>query len=173
MADGETHKQSTFNVFDPVDPIAINWSTQSKEAVVFHMPDPTQLRHAPPPPPRPPISPSVPVKVVAGVESTGDQVQPTPENLGTKAIIGLEARGTRFTTTYPVGRVGNDQPFTVPHETWISTELMIAVLQIDDDPRTGARTMELTDIERCEPDPALFQPPEGCTVKDKYPDQQN
>lgn len=90
-----------------------------------------------------------------------------------KQSNGLEARGTRFTTTYPVGRVGNDQPFTVTHETWISTELMIAVLQIDDDPRTGARTMELTDIERGEPDPALFQPPEGYTVKDKYPDQQN
>jgi hypothetical protein len=61
----------------------------------------------------------------------------------------------------------------VTHETWVSEELMLAVMQIDDDPRTGVRTMELTDIERGEPDPALFQVPEGYTVKDQYPNQQN
>jgi hypothetical protein len=33
--------------------------------------------------------------------------------------------------------------------------------------------MELTDIERGEPDPALFRPPEGYTVKDQYPNQKN
>ena len=168
MVDGETHKQSMFNVFDPVNRITINWSSQSKEAVVFHMADPTQIRHVQLPPSQP-IPVPVPVTGIVAAGSNGGQVRPTHEDLGTRTINGLEAKGTRVTTTYPVGRVGNDQPLTVTHETWMSTDLRIPVLQIDNDPRTGVRTVELTDIERGEPDSSLFQPPEGYTVRDQYP----
>ena len=145
MVDGETYKHSMFNVFDPVNRITINWSSQSKEAVVFHMADPTQIRHVQ-------LPPSQPI--------------PVPVN-------GLEAKGTRVTTTYPVGRAGNDQPLTVTHETWMSTDLRIPVLQIDNNPRTGVRSVELTDIERGKPNSSLFRPPEGYTVRDQYPNQQN
>jgi hypothetical protein len=168
MVDGETHKQSMFNVFDPVNRITINWSSQSKEAVVFHMADPTQIRHVQLPPSQP-IPVPVPVTGIVAAGSNGGQVRPTHEDLGTRTINGLEAKGTRVTTTYPVGRVGNDQPLTVTHETRMSTDLRIPVLQIDNDPRTGVRTVELTDIERGEPDSSLFQPPEGYTVRDQYP----
>ena len=51
--------------------------------------------------------------------------------------------------------------------------MKLAIRQVQDDPRSGLHTMELTDIERAEPDPALFQVPEGYTVKDQYPQQQN
>jgi hypothetical protein len=168
MGDGETGKQSMFNVFDPVNRISINWSTQSKVANVFHMPDPMQMRQGPMPMPR-----AQGVQLGSTLPTGNVPLQPVREDLGTKNINGLEAKGNRITTTYPVGRVGNDQPFTVTHETWVSEELMLAVMQIDNDPRTGVRTMELTDIERGEPDPAVFQAPEGYTVKDQYPNQQN
>jgi hypothetical protein len=171
--DVETGKQSMFNVFDPVNHISINWSTQSKVANVFHMPEPAQMRQAQTR--SSPARPSQWTGLVYGAipPTPAAPLQPIREDLGTKNINGLEAKGNRMTTTYPVGRVGNDQPFTVTHETWVSEELMLAVMQIDDDPRTGVRTMELTDIERGEPDPALFQVPEGYTVKDQYPNQQN
>ena len=95
------------------------------------------------------------------------------EDLGARTINGIDAKGRRTTETFPAGSFGNDQPLTVSHEVWMSPELGLPVLQIDDDPRTGVRTTELTEIERGEPDPALFQPPEGYTIKDQYPNQRN
>ena len=97
--------------------------------------------------------------------------KPEVEDLGMKTINGVEAKGTRTTRVISAGREGNDQPLTVIHETWFSTALGIPVMSINDDPRVGTSTMELTDIERGEPDPALFQVPEGYTVKERTPGQ--
>jgi hypothetical protein len=171
MGDGQTGKQSMFYVFDPVNRININWSSQTKVATVYHMPEPNQVRQTLPQP----LSASGRVTFTSQSPTTQRQLQPKAqvEHLGTKTISGLEANGTRTTQTFAVGAIGNDQPFVVTHETWMSTELGIPVLQIHDDPRNGVQTMELIDIERGEPDPALFQPPEGYTVKDQYPNQQN
>jgi hypothetical protein len=154
------------NVFDPVNRTNVNWSTQTKEATVFHQPDPIEVRNVPPLVPAPAVQPR-PSPVANAM------TQRTVEQLGEKTINGLEAKGTRTTRTYPVGAVGNDQPIVVTSEFWFATDLGIPVLQIDDDPRTGTRTTELTEIDRGEPDPALFQPPEGYTVKDQYPNRQN
>jgi hypothetical protein len=46
-------------------------------------------------------------------------------------------------------------------------------MSVNEDPRTGTATMELTDLEKGEPDPTLFQVPEGYTVKDRAPEPQN
>jgi hypothetical protein len=54
----------------------------------------------------------------------------------------------------------------VTSETWTSPDLKITVRQITDDPRSGKVTTELTNITRTDPDPALFQAPEGYTVRD-------
>jgi hypothetical protein len=164
---GTVHKQSMFNVFDLVNRVNITWNSQLKEATVFHMPDPNQVRQIPPRPAQ--STPAVQLPRISRPASPWGQ----PEDMGTKTIDGLEARGTRMSHTYAVDEIGNDQPLTVTHETWVSVDLGIVVLQIDNDPRTGVRTTELTDIERGEPDQALFQPPEGYTIKDQYPNQQN
>ncbi|MGD0891260.1 MAG: hypothetical protein ABR923_06975 [Terracidiphilus sp.] len=153
-----------FNVFDPVSRTITNWSSNSKEANVFHIPQPGKIQHTSASPQNQPVP--VPAFKPA-------QRQTKVEDLGTNTINDLEARGTRTTTTYPVGSIGNDQPLVVTSEDWRSTELGITVLQINDDPRSGVQTMELTDIERGEPDPALFQVPEGYTVKDQNPNPQN
>jgi hypothetical protein len=42
-------------------------------------------------------------------------------------------------------------------------------MTVNDDPRTGVRTMETTELDQSEPDPALFQAPEGYTVRDQNP----
>jgi hypothetical protein len=156
-----------FNVLDPVKSVTIRWNSNSKEATVFHMADPGQARQAPPPAANSAATVQpvrMPRPAHPGVET---------EDLGTKTINGIDAHGTRTTETYPAGSVGNDQPITVTLEMWTSRELGLVVLEIDDDPRTGVKTTELTDIERGEPDPALFQAPEGYAIKDQYPGQQN
>lgn len=160
---------SFFNVFDPVNRISINWNSNSKEATVTHMPEPNQARSAQIP--RPAVQTAVLDPSTPAVRL--NRPRPQMEDLGTKTINGVEAKGTRTTTIIPAGQVGNDQPLTVVHETWMSPELRLPVLQITDDPRTGVTTMELTEIERGEPDPALFHAPEGYTVKERFPDQQN
>jgi len=166
-----------YNVFDPVNRIAINWNSSSKEATVSHMPELGQARLSPPILPTSAPAPGTIAGAVFGTAGEASAPSRPPqlvrEDLGLKTINGVEAKGIRTTQTFPAGAVGNDQPFTVTHETWTSRELRLAVLQIDDDPRTGSHTMELTDIDRGEPDPALFQPPEGYTVIDRYQAPQN
>jgi hypothetical protein len=76
-------------------------------------------------------------------------------------IAGLDAEGTRTTQVIPAGNEGNDRDITVISETWTSPELKIAVRQMTNDPRTGTVTIEITSIDRSEPDPGLFKPPEG------------
>jgi hypothetical protein len=91
------------------------------------------------------------------------------EKLGGKTIAGVYAEGTRLTITYPVGFFGNDKPIIAFHETWLSSDLKLVLLSIDDDPRTGTRITEVTSLDRGEPNPALFQVPEGYTIRDQYP----
>jgi hypothetical protein len=81
------------------------------------------------------------------------------EKLGGKTIAGVYAEGTRLTVTSPVGFFGNDKPIITFHETWMSPDLRLVVLSVDDDPRTGTRITEVTNLDRGEPNPALFQVP--------------
>jgi len=164
------HPADTFYfVFDPVSRTSLNWNSRSKEATLVHMAEPGQARTAHLP------QVTLPDRAAAGSAPMvrPDQPKQQTEQLGTKNINGLEARGMRTTRIIPVGQMGNDQPLVITHEHWFSQELGIIVLQIDDDPRTGTRTEEVTDVEQGEPDPALFQAPEGYTVKEQFPGQQN
>jgi hypothetical protein len=88
------------------------------------------------------------------------------EKLGTQLIEGVAAEGSRATSTWPIGSVGNDREIVVMNETWSSKELGVVVLTKTVDPRSGDTTMKLTDISRVEPDPALFMPPADYTIKD-------
>ena len=146
------------NVHDPMNRVNISWNSRSKEATVTHMQEPEQIKRVEAlPPENPPPTPMV----------RAEMPRPQTEDLGMKTINGLEAKGTRTTRVIPAGREGNDQPITVIQETWMSTALRIAVMTISDDPRTGNSTMELTEIERGEPDPGMFQVPEGYAVKER------
>lgn len=99
---------------------------------------------------------------------TPPRPQPSkPESLGTQTIEGVLAEGTRRSTTWPVGSVGNDRPITDSNETWYSQELKLMVLSKSTSLRNGDNVMKLINISRAEPDPALFQPPPGFTVVDE------
>jgi hypothetical protein len=107
----------------------------------------------------------------AGKALTGIRVPTEPqvsqlvqEDLGSTTILGIKAHGSRSTWTIPVGEIGNDKPLVHSYENWFADGLAIEVRDVDDDPQQGKRTMELVKLDQGEPDPAIFQPPEGYEI---------
>ena len=81
------------------------------------------------------------------------------ESLGRQTIEGVAADGTRTTLTIPAGQMGNEQPIQVVNERWYSAELKTVVLSKHSDPRTGETVTKLSNVDRSEPSPTLFQVP--------------
>jgi hypothetical protein len=169
---GEAEGLDTFYVSDPVSRVYISWGSNSKVVYVTHMQEPTQIPQVKTSQLPPTPSPASPANQ-RPAQPMPDQSRQEIEKLGTRTINGIEAEGTRRTRIIPVGSEGNDRPIAVTSETWISPELKILVRSIFEDPRTWTTTMELTDFERGEPDPTLFQVPEGYTVKEEFQNQPN
>lgn len=90
-------------------------------------------------------------------ENSSTKVQ--HESLGTQVIEGVNADGVRDTRTIPAGSIGNEKPIVITSETWTSPDLQMVVLSKRNDPRFGETVYKLTDINRSEPDPSLFQVP--------------
>jgi hypothetical protein len=91
--------------------------------------------------------------------------KPVREDLGTDAIEGVEVRGTRITRTIPVGQIGNDRPIVSTDESWMAPSLGGIVLRsVSDSPQTGKQTREVVSLAVGDPDPTVFQPPEGYKV---------
>jgi hypothetical protein len=107
------------------------------------------------------VSPGVPS---AGVFSWSGDAEVNQEQLGTQMIEGVAAEGTRVTFTIPAGKIGNERPIVTVNERWYSPELQTIVLTKNSDPRMGETTYRLTNIDRSEPDPSLFQVPADYTV---------
>jgi hypothetical protein len=89
------------------------------------------------------------------------------DDLGTKVIEGVTAKGRRETQTIPVGQIGNDRPIQVVSETWYSDELQAIVLSKHSDPRVGDSDYSLTNISRAEPARSLFEVPAGYNVREQ------
>jgi hypothetical protein len=88
-------------------------------------------------------------------------------DLGAQTVEGVPARGTRITRTIEAGQMGNALPIVITTETWYSPELKVLVTSKSSDPRIGDTTYKLTNIQRAEPDPSLFQVPADYTVRDQ------
>lgn len=88
------------------------------------------------------------------------------EYLGSQVIEGVACTGTRETRTIAAGAIGNERPIEITSETWKSTDLHVIVLSRHNDPRFGETVYKLTDINRAEPDAALFQVPANYKVLD-------
>ena len=80
------------------------------------------------------------------------------QDLGTQSIEGITAHGVRETQTIP-NSTGSEVVLT--DEYWYSDGLHMNVMVKHDDPRKGSVTMTLTQSTRTDPDPSLFQIPEG------------
>jgi hypothetical protein len=86
------------------------------------------------------------------------------ESLGTKNIEGVEAEGTRTTTTIPAGEIGNDRPIQTVFESWYAPQLKTVVMSRQSDPRMGDTVFRLTGITLGEPSRSMFEVPAGYTV---------
>ncbi|HVF41536.1 MAG TPA: hypothetical protein VM936_00900 [Pyrinomonadaceae bacterium] len=91
------------------------------------------------------------------------------EKLEARNVEGVQAEGTRITTTIPAGDIGNEQPIQIVDERWYSPELQIIVMTRHSDPRFGETTYRLTNIQRGEPSASLFQVPPDYAVKEGGP----
>lgn len=83
------------------------------------------------------------------------------EDLGNREIEGVPVHGVRQTQTIPDKNDGKE--IVVTDELWYSADLRINMLIKHNDPRTGSVTMTVAQVKRTEPDPALFEIPEGYT----------
>ena len=109
-------------------------------------------------------APGAPGHVALFTSDARSKYDSRTENLGTRNMEGVEAEGTRTTTTIPADAIGNERPIEIVYERWHSKELDMTVLSKHNDPRFGEQTYRLTNIVRAEPDPSLFALPSGYKV---------
>ena len=100
-----------------------------------------------------------------------DSVAVNTEELGSKAINGIQAQGTRVTRTIPAGEIGNDKPIQVVTERWVAVDLQVPLLVKHSDPLMGVVTSELTNITRGEQDAVLFQVPSDYKLESAKPNE--
>ena len=106
-----------------------------------------------------------PGAVIARLDDTPD-ANVTKTDLGKQTMDGILVQGTRMTRTIPAGSIGNEQPIVITTETWYSPDLKVLVMSKSTDPRIGETTYRLTNIQRSEPSPALFEIPADYTIKE-------
>jgi len=99
------------------------------------------------------------LKAAQLTEATPAKKAGNEEDLGHQAFGGIDAQGTRSTTTIAAGAIGNDRPINIVSERWVSADLQMTVKSSNKDPRFGETTYELTNILPGHPDPTLFQMP--------------
>lgn len=88
------------------------------------------------------------------------------EDLGSRAINGIEATGKITTTTIAAGTIGNERDIVTTSETWYSKDLQMTILSKRNDPQIGNYTYQLTNIKRSEPDKSLFTIPADYKIID-------
>jgi hypothetical protein len=90
----------------------------------------------------------------------------TRESLGINTLDDLSVVGTVETLTINAGALGNDRALVITREFWYSPDLQINLSVTRKDPREGTQIIKLVDLNRSEPDPAMFQVPADFTVQD-------
>jgi hypothetical protein len=155
--DGQPHERLQVNVDDPVTKTHMFWHVQVSDV------DPKIVR----------VSHSeersrpqqTPEEVAARRKASQLQQPPRSEwhtdDLGTKMIDGVMAKGWRSVRTISAGEEGNELPLEIVDESWDSRDLGMALLRIHDDPRHGKTTTEFEELNLGEPPQAMFAPPEG------------
>jgi hypothetical protein len=110
------------------------------------------------------VTAAVTTNVVGRTKIVSIDSKATLESLGQQTIEGVQAEGTRSTSVIPAGAIGNEQDIKIVNETWYSNDLQTTISSTRTDPRMGTTTYRLTNIQRAEPSPDLFQVPSDYTV---------
>jgi hypothetical protein len=147
-------------ILDPIAQREVNISSRTKIAVV------TEERI-------PVLRPSSPLPVESQSPNPGASQSSRPEStkeaIPGKTFNGLEAAGTRTILTFPVGWEGNDQPIRNTADVYVSRSLHILVFSQSESVLSGDDVMEITQLDRGEPDSSLFQIPGGYEVTESSP----
>ncbi len=102
--------------------------------------------------------------IIAGIRTAAGSSDSKVEQLGSMYFEGVQAQGTRTTTTIPAGEIGNERPINIVDETWFSPDLKMTVMSKHTDPRMGETTFQLKSINRSSPPPYLFEVPSDYNV---------
>ena len=178
-----SEKRGHILIVDPVAQLIINIDPQNKTASVVHsQPMPGtggassgNANLLPPTPSSGPVPPTA--ATTAGSKNTpelsikegGRSLITDDHTLGTKMMEGVEVVGMRINRTIEAGSMGNAEPVVSYTEAWFSPELGTMMETRTNDPQSGTSSMRLVNLERNEPDPALFQIPAGYTIQDERP----
>lgn len=92
------------------------------------------------------------------------------ESLGDSVVDDLDVTGTRESLYINPGVMGNERLLVNTKEYWYSADLQVNLSVTRKDPREGTQVLQLVDLTRSDPDPALFQVPPGFVIRDlRYP----
>ena len=156
-------------IHDPVAGVTymLNSANKTAQKLAMKSLEISKEKGAAPLPPLPPL----PLGGGAGpMLITTTSVLPKPdvktEDLGRQTIDGVVVTGTRRTETIPAGAIGNEGPIETKSERWFSADLQLVVKSVHTDPRIGQTTETVSDLNRSEPDPSLFQVPGDYTITD-------
>jgi len=149
-----------FQVFDPVAHVTFTWSFPGRGATVMAIPFPGAIS-------------SGCSFATFGISYANEKT--IVEDLGTMAILGVEARGRRNSTTIPSQPIGKHHK----HKTRVGTievrssELWqaispglngLVVREVSEDGQSVRTSRELVNFSQSEPDAAFFQPPKGYEI---------
>jgi hypothetical protein len=142
-----------FRVIDPVAHVTYIWSYPGQEATVMALP----------------FSGAIPQSCgsvfAAAVPMNIASEKTIEEDLGTKTIQGVEARGHRIThiiVSKPVGKPKRRQQYVRTMEWWKATDPGLnglVVREVNEDAYSSKTSKELVNFSQGEPNPSLFQPP--------------
>ena len=88
------------------------------------------------------------------------------EELGLSNSNGVDTTGYRETLTINPGVLGNDRPMVTTREFWFSPQLGFNLISKVDDPQNGKQSFEVKELTTSEPDPRLFETPDGYKIVD-------
>jgi len=140
-------------IFDPVQHWNIDLDPAAKTATILHFPGP-------------PPSTGIHARGLSLLAAGNSPRNVVAGNLGTMEIEGFTATGSRSMRAIETGPADSGARRTILRESWFSPGLQIDLLSSTDDSKTGRRATRVVNIQRNEPDPALFQPPADYVVKD-------
>ena len=147
-------------VMDPVAHTMTEWSSTPAIATQFQLP--SNPPHGGPGP----WAGGAPGGHGPDVNASGRfHPQVTHATLPAQTLAGVNAEGVRTTMTIPAGTQGNDKPLVSVREVWTSTDLKIVLLETSDDPRDGSHKTQVNSLTPGEPNPSLFEIPQGYTIK--------
>lgn len=94
------------------------------------------------------------------------------QDLGSSMMEGVDVHGYSRAVTLPNKFTGTGQSVVITDEYWYSEDLRINMMEKHIDPRTGVLTVTVTNLNRVEPPPEMFEVPLDYKVVDMTPPAQ-